>query len=407
MERNKTESKSVDQDVRITELDMIRGLALLGILIANMPLYSSPYLYMNMLDGESWTSTGDRIVKHLIYIFVEYKFISIFSFLFGAGFIIFLQRAEQKGRSGTVLYVRRLSFLLIIGILHGYFIWFGDILLVYAILGFALLAFYRRRLNTLLYWSLGLLLIPALWIAAHTFAPGLVPWGLPTGPSVDVAVRLIHDSNAVYSSGTYAEIFRQRLLDLPNLQNSSLLTVPLTFAMFLLGAYAWQKDWLRNPKLHTVAIRKLWLWSGCIGLLFLVFQLWLYYSVDAGQSGFNNAHWAGTLIAGPAIGLFYTASLLLLIQKSFWRQLFTPLQDAGRMALTNYLLQSIVCTFLFYSYGLGWYGQIAPSYGLVLSLIIFAAQVWGSRLWLRRYRFGPVEWLWRSLTYGKRQPMKR
>ncbi|MFC4597202.1 DUF418 domain-containing protein [Cohnella hongkongensis] len=392
--------------MRFAQLDWIRGLALLGIAIANMPLYSSPYLYMNMLDAEWWAATGDRIAKLLIYIFVDYKFISMFSFLFGAGFIIFLQRAEQKGRRGTALYLRRLFVLLLIGLLHGYFIWFGDILLVYAMLGFALLAFYRRKPNTLLYWSLGLLLIPAAWIALHTFAPGIVRWGLPEGPSTVDALRLIRDANEIYSSGTLEEMFRQRLLDLSHVQNSSLLTIPLTFAMFLLGAYAWRKGWLRNPDLHAVAIRKIGLWSGCIGLLFLAFQVWLHHTVDAGQSGFNNAHWAGILIAGPAVSVFYMASLLLLSRRRFWRLLLAPLQDAGRMALTNYLLQSVVCTFLFYSYGLGWYGQVAPSYGIALSLLLFAAQVWGSRLWLRRYRFGPVEWLWRSLTYGKRQPMK-
>jgi len=297
--------------------------------------------------------------------------------------------------------------LLLFGALHSYFVWLGDILLVYATLGFVLLAFYRRRPNTLLYTALGLLLLPAIWMAARTFVPELVPWGLPLGPSTDEAMRLIHDSHAAYGGGTYGDIFRQRLIDLTHLQNSSLLTVPLTFAMFLLGAYGWQQGWLRDPDSHTAAIRRIWRWSGGIGLLFLAFQLWQYLTVDAEQGGPDHAHWAGILIAGPAIALFYMASLLLLIRRRFWRRLLTPLQAAGRMALTNYLLQSLVCTFLFYSYGLGWYGQVAPSVGLGLSLLIFAAQVWLSTLWLRRFRFGPFEWVWRSLTYGRRQPMRR
>ncbi|WP_214628359.1 DUF418 domain-containing protein [Paenibacillus agaridevorans] len=406
MKRSNVEPNAGGREARAAHLDMIRGLALLGIVIANMPLFASASVYMNMVNVEWWSAAADLLVKQLIYIAIDYKFISIFSFLFGAGFILFLQNAERKGRRGTALYIRRLVVLLLFGALHSYFIWLGDILLVYAMLGFALLAFYRRKLNTLLYTALGLLLIPAAWIAAHTFAPELVPWGLPLGPSADEALRLLHDSNAVYSGGTYEEIFRQRLVDLSHLQNSSLLTIPLTFAMFLLGAYGWQKGWLRDPDRHVAAIRKVWRWSGGIGILFLAFQLWLYHTVDAGQIGFNTAHWAGILIAGPAIALFYMASLLLLIRRSFWRQLFTPLQAAGRMALTNYLLQSFVCTFLFYSYGLGWYGQIAPSIGLALSLLIFAVQVWLSGLWLRRFRFGPFEWVWRSLTYGKRQSMK-
>ncbi|GBG06438.1 hypothetical protein PAT3040_00965 [Paenibacillus agaridevorans] len=223
------EPNAWEREARAAHLDMIRGLALLGIVIANMPLFASASVYMNMVNVEWWSATAE-----------------------------------------------------------------------------------------------------------------LVPWGLPLGPSADEALRLLHDSNAVYSGGKYEEIFRQRLVDLSHLQNSSLLTIPLTFAMFLFGAYGWQKGWLRDPDRHVAAIRKVWRWSGGIGILFLAFQLWLYHTVDAGQIGFNNAHWAGILIAGPAIALFYMASLLLLIQRSFWRQLFTPLQAAGRMALTNYLLQSFV-----------------------------------------------------------------
>lgn len=407
MDVGRMEPKPEDRNGRIGELDLIRGVALLGIIIANMPLYSYPYLYMNMLEGSWWPGTFDQIARQLIYILVEYKFITMFSFLFGAGFMIFLERAEQKGRRGGALYVRRLSVLLVFGILHGYFVWFGDILIIYAILGFALLAFRSRRPGTLLCWALGLLLIPSVWIAVHTFAPSLIPWGLPPGPAAEAAERFIRDSIEAYGSGSYADIFQQRLADLSNLQNSSLLTIPMTFAMFLLGAYAWRKDWLRNPKLHTGLIRNIWLWSGLVGLPFLLLQIWLYQTVDAGQAGFNHAHWAGVLIAGPAISLFYTTSLLLLVQKRFWRKLLVPLQDAGRMALTNYLLQSVGCTLLFYSYGLGWYGQISPFYGLLLSLAIFGVQVQASRLWMRRYRLGPAEWLWRSLTYGQRQPMKR
>ncbi|XID90790.1 DUF418 domain-containing protein [Paenibacillaceae bacterium WGS1546] len=407
MDCSDKEPKPVDRNERIGELDLIRGVALLGILIANMPLYSSPYLYMNLLETQWWTGLGDQIAKNAINVLVEYKFITMFSLLFGAGFMIFLERAEKAGRKGAGRYARRLAVLLAFGLVHGYFVWFGDILVIYAILGIALLAFRTCKANTLLVWAIGLLLVPSAWMALHTFVPGLVPWGLPPGPSTEEAERLVLDSIQAYGSGSYSDIFQQRLADSSNVQNGALLTAPMTFAMFLLGAYAWRKDWLRNPRNHIDFFRKTLAWSGSIGVLFLVYQLWLYYGVDAERSGFNHAQWSGILIAGPAICLFYISSLILLARKPFWRKLLAPFQDAGRMALTNYLMQSVVCTLLFYSYGLGWYGEVSPLYGLLLSLVIFAAQVWGSRLWLRRYRFGPAEWLWRSLTYGERQPMKR
>lgn len=404
---SKEECNPHGHEARIVHLDMIRGLALLGIIIANMSLYASPSIYMNTLNWQWWTEGSDRLVKQFIYIAVDYKFITIFSFLFGVGFVLFLQNAEKKGRSGKILFIRRLAVLLLFGLFHSYFIWFGDILLMYAILGFALLAFYKRRLNPLLYTALGLLLIPAIWVGAHTYTPEFVPWGLPLGPMADESTQLLAESTDVYSGGTFVEMFQQRLVDISYLQNSALLTIPLTFAMFLLGAYGWQKGWLRDPEAHIAVIRKIWWWSGGIGLLFLAFQIWLYYTVDTVQSGFNNAQWAGILIAGPSIALFYMTSLLLLIRRPFFRKLFTPLEAAGRMALTNYLLQSFICTFLFYSYGFGWYGQITPSIGLGLSILIFAVQVWISGIWLHHFRYGPFEWIWRSLTYGRRQPMKR
>jgi len=245
MHHSNVEPNSGGREARVAHLDLIRGMALLGIIIANMPLYASPSIYMNMLNNQWWTTWPDLFVKQFIYIAVDYKFISIFSFLFGVGFILFLQNTEKKGRSGFKLFIRRLVVLLLFGVLHGYLIWSGDILLTYAILGFPLLAFYRRRLNTLLYTAIGLLLIPAIWVAAHTFTPELVPWGLPLGPVTDEANRLLLSSSTeVYKGGTYEEMFHQRLVDLSHLQNSSLLTVPLTFAMFLLGAYGWQKGWL-------------------------------------------------------------------------------------------------------------------------------------------------------------------
>ena len=142
MHHSNVEPNSGGREARVAHLDLIRGMALLGIIIANMPLYASPSIYMNMLNNQWWTTWPDLFVKQFIYIAVDYKFISIFSFLFGVGFILFLQNAEKKGS--------------------------GFKLLTYAILGLVLLAFYRRRLNTLPYTAIGLLLIPAIWVAAES-----------------------------------------------------------------------------------------------------------------------------------------------------------------------------------------------------------------------------------------------
>lgn len=207
--------------------------------------------------------------------------------------------------------------------------------------------------------------------------------------------------------GTYAEIFGQRVIDLSIMQESSLFVLPLTLAMFLLGAYAWKKGYFQNSTQHMTRIRQIWFWSLVIGLLFLILQVFLSNQVDALHHGYNFAHYTGILISGPALCLFYVSSLILLMRNKMWRKLLTPLQSVGRMALTNYILQSVICTFLFYSYGLGLFNQVGPALGVTIAIIIFIIQVIGSHLWLNYFRFGPLEWLWRSLTYGKWEPIKK
>jgi uncharacterized protein len=400
MDHSLTNFAPINREERIAELDVIRGFALLGILIVNMQLFSYPSLYINMLDGQWWAGAGDRVVKQGIYILIEYKFISMFSFLFGIGFMIFLEQARQKGRNGVRLYMRRLSVLMVIGLIHSYLIWFGDILLVYAVLGFLLLFFHNSMPRTLLNWALCILLLPALWIALHTFAPSIVPLGPPLGPTTETIDLFIQSSLEAYSNGTYAQLFQQRLLDISMVQESGITVIPLTFAMFLIGAYVWKREWFKHKTTDIAFLRKVWWQSGLIGVVFLVIQLVIYERVDLAQSGFNYALYAGALISGPALCFFYISSILLLLRRSFWRKLFSPLQDVGRMALTHYLLQSMICTTLFYSYGLGLYGHVGPLLGILLSFLIYFVQIVLSRLWMRRFKYGPVEWLWRSLTYG-------
>lgn len=397
----------VEQEERIQELDILRGVALLGILIANMPLFSSPYLYIQMLDKPWWTQSIDPFALWFIYAAVETKFLSMFSLLFGISFAIFMERASRKNRNAFALYTRRLSVLLAFGMIHSYFIWYGDILLLYAILGFLLLLFHKCRPNTLLIWAISLLIIPAAWIAVHTFAPQILPFGLPLGPAQAEIERQVQSSLTHYGSGTYADMFHQRLTDLANLQNGTLPAAPLSLAMFLLGAYAWKKGWSHWQAANQAWIRTIWPVSGAVGLIFLALQIWLRETADRQHAGFLEAHFAGVLIAGPALSLFYATSVLILLQKPRFRKWITPFRHAGQMALTNYLMQSIICTLLFYRFGLGMYGQVRPAYGLMLSVLIFAFQAGASAWWLKRYRFGPVEWLWRTLTYGSIQPMKR
>ncbi len=237
----------------------------------------------------------------------------------------------------------------------------------------------------------------------NTFAPQVVTFGPPLAPSTEAIHQLIDDSYHAYGSGSYLDMLQQRIVDMSMVQESSVTLIPMTFSMFLLGAYVWRKGWFHRLKSDNRLLRRFWFYSGLIGSIFLIGQVIFHVQVDVKESGYNYAHFAGALISGPAMSIFYITTLFQLLQKEVWRKRLSPLQDIGRMALTHYLLQSVVCSFLFYNYGFGLYGEVGAFVGFLLSCVIFAIQIVISKYWLRHFRFGPCEWLWRSLTYGKWQ----
>ncbi|MFD1413772.1 DUF418 domain-containing protein [Oceanobacillus jeddahense] len=382
---------------RIGELDLIRGMALLGILIANMQIFSYPYLYTSIIDAGWWQNAWDQTALWFIYLFVEQKFFTIFSFLFGLGFMIFLQRAKHKTDRPIRLYVRRLLFLFVLGLIHTYLIWSGDILLPYALLGFLLIFFYHKSAKTMLTWAVGLLVASCLFMIIQTFL--FDNFMAARAPSVLVIENLIQDSVHAYSQGTYMDMLIQRLLDSDFGMEFNIFMMPMILAMFLFGAYAGKKELFRNLNQHRTGIKKMWRWSFIIGTVFLIVQVVLRTQVDAQNSGYNMAHIIGVLISAPALCFFYITSVLLLLQRDIWQRLLRPLKAVGRMALTNYLLQTVVCTLIFYSYGFGMYGKLGPALGVVLAFIIFGIQIIASNLWLKHFKFGPMEWIWRSFTY--------
>jgi uncharacterized protein len=176
--------------------------------------------------------------------------------------------------------------------------------------------------------------------------------------------------------------------------------------MMLLGLYAGKRRIFANLPEHLPFIRKLWLWSLAIGLVGNF--LYVYFGAQSARTMPSPAlmiSLAGQTFGAPALAIFYMSSLVLLFQRPTWQRVLSPLAAVGRMALTNYLLQSIICTLLFYGYGLGLYDEVGPAGGILLAIVIYTFQVLWSNWWLRRFQFGPMEWLWRTLTYGRRQPM--
>jgi len=404
MGKNEYSTPVLEQE-RVHELDIIRGFALLGILIANMPFFASPTIYLTMTGVTWWTESWNVFAEFIIQFFTASKFFTMFSFLFGLGFVIFLQRATEKVSKPKTLFMKRLFYLLVIGLVHAFGIWYGDILVTYAMTGVFLLLFYSRKPKTILIWAFSLILIPASFMGLMGLLIYSVGDLIPTDTAtVASGMQMLEKSTAAYSSGTILDIFIQRAVDYTFMFSSNLLMMPIVLGMFLFGVYIAKTEKYKNIDRHLVFYRKVWVWSLAIGLPFNVLFVYSYFEQGAEVSFHAMTYFVGSVIGGAAICFFYMTSIVLLTRFESWQKVFHPLRAVGRMALSNYLLQSVVSTLIFYNYGLGLFGQIGPLIWLIIAALIFAGQIWLSNVWIKKYRFGPMEWLWRSLTYGKRQP---
>ena len=384
---------------RIEAIDILRGVAILGILIVNMQLFSLP-------EG----SAGGGPAQLLIYFFALEKFKALFSFLFGLGLAVQMMRADARGAQLLPLYARRLGVLFLIGIAHFLLVWDGDILHDYALLAVVLLLFRRASPKTLLVGAGALLAIPILLYSlttysaiTHRVSAPLMSWiSYETEPQ-DQATS---DANGrIYSSGTYGQQIRLRASELPGDLTPDT-DDAYVLALFLLGLYAGRRRILHDVPAHLPLIRRVQRWGLAIGIAGNVVFAVAGSFDPSPTSVAENVGRLCLVVAAPALMLFYAATIVLLTQREVWRRRLAPLAAVGRTALSNYLLQSLICTTIFYSYGLALFGKVGPSLGLLLTVTIFSIQIPMSVWWLKRFQFGPVEWLWRSLTYWQRQPMR-
>lgn len=400
---------------RIPTLDVLRGLALLGILVVNVELFGWP-IYQALTGGKDWTTPWDVVADWVVGFLAQGKFYPLFSLLFGLGMALQLERCEARGGRFGKLFCRRLLVLLGIGLAHGLLLWEGDILVCYALCGFLLLAFRGVKPATLLVWAAIFLVIPPLiygFIWAVIALCSLIPEGA-TAIGQEFArvraeyARLTDENLRVFARGTVGEIFLVRGRNVVFGWQCLFFFAPTVVAMFLLGLYAGRRRLLHPPAPDLRFIRRTLLWGLLVGLPASVVFVATSDSTDVLNIDLILvSSVAAMAVGGPCLSLAYAAALALVLQHDRWNRWLRPLGAAGQMALTNYLLQSVVCTTIFYSYGLGLYGSVGRAAALGLALVIFAAQVPLSVWWLKRFRFGPAEWIWRSLTYGCRQPMRR
>lgn len=389
----------VAEGERIRQLDGIRGFALLGILLVNMPSFMYPLLFLPDSGLVHTHSEMDGWIRLVFNMFVQTKFYTIFAFLFGVGFYLFMHRAESKQLPYQSLFTRRLVVLLIFGMAHMIFLWYGDILHTYALAGFLLLLFYHRQEKTIKRWAWTLLIgVQALYALMLTVPESFVPV-LDESPLVQKAID-------AYTNGSMAELWQFRIAnEIPIIFSLEFFIVLSVLPLFLFGLLAAKRGVFERTEEFIPAIRRVW-WIA------LGFSLVLVTMIPLVQFGIvkfpaSIAITVQTFVtwSGLSLSAFYVTSLLLLYRKDSGKRILKHLEPVGRMALSNYLSQTIIAVVVVRIGNL--YGTTGLAIGLVFSLVIFAVQIFVSRWWLTNYQFGPAEWLWRCLTYGKYVPMKR
>ncbi len=506
---------------RIETLDIVRGAALFAILVVNWTVNTH-------WDNDVWegfSGAADQVAWWTISIFLDEKARPMFTFMFGLGFAILMQRAEERGVPSVARYARRLAVLFVIGAAHD-ILTERDILWGYAIFGFLLLPLRKLNATLLVALALSWVLVPFTVNAIMgrgrsdrlarlinennartvvTLEPAVLdtyvgeyefdsePYGifvvrlgntlLGQSPGVpgfdDVPFRLfaiseteffsrsieaarisfVKDSTGTvtglvwgqgrralhgrmvrpgahaiddaarrrvagrdpeyqtYATGSFAEIVSGRARQFWNgissyTRNYRRWLNP-DFAIFLLGLYAGRRRIFHEITAHRAFIRKV-MWCGlALGSAGAASQVFLRDALPGAAFRGEPLSYMTNIVSGlagrfgaPALGLAYVAALTLLLQRNAWKSRLGPLGAVGRMTLTNYLLQSVAFVLLFFGYGLGWWGQTGAFTGLMLATALFALQIVASQWWMRRFRFGPAEWLLRTATYAERQPIR-
>lgn len=379
---------------RIELIDSLRGFALLGIFLVNISFFTTS-LQTISYGVDLWSGWYNELVLLLRGIVIDGKFVLIFSFLFGFGMVLMRESAQAKGRRFNRLYTRRQTALLLIGLLHGIFVWYGDILTHYALMGFLLMLFQRCKPRTLLIWSLSLLLIvPILVTVASLLSDSASQVVNPVSQADTHQIGVYYQERdaAIYGAGTMTQIIIQRVNDYIGSIFNMLLFYPQILGMFLMGAYFCKRRILHDVQENRKGIIRLLIIGGGIGLV-----LQLVLSLVKGLPFWGEA--AALFVGAPLLALAYIGLFALLYQNKLWKRALHWFSYPGKMAFTNYLLQSVLCGLIFYSYGLGWYGTIEPIWQMLIVVVIFALQAVFSRVWLKWFPIGPLEYVWRLFTY--------
>ncbi|KMY22468.1 DUF418 domain-containing protein [Bacillus pumilus] len=371
---------------RVELIDSLRGFSLLGILIVNMLNFQYDYDFEKMFDSSFW---GQEFGVYVTEILFQGSFYPIFSFLFGYSFIKLIESTKAKGLNTNAIVVRRGFGLIVLGMLHYIFIWNGDILLYYGACMLFLMMFMSSRIKTMLIWS-GVLGALSLVVSPYM-------------------MKLVHGTDElltdVYAKGDYADILLSRITVEDDmmivtiiLAIVSITLMPILGFLFgtmtvgpfaLLGMVIGKRGHLTEED-RGMAYRKGWVWVIVVGL-----ALKCATFIDTPWSEFV------MILGGYVLAIGYIQAFIVFYYSKAAEGLKRLLAGIGRLSLSNYLAQSIICTTIFYSYGLGLFGQMGSMFGLLLAVGLYTAQLFISYLYLKKWRRGPVEWLMGKWVYWK------
>ena len=398
--------------IRIETVDALRGFALFGILLVHAAEWFSAGPLPSFVFQTHSQGIANNIVQMIVGIFFSGKFYTFFSFLFGLSFALMLTRNVGSNRSFYLRFAWRLVILGIIGFLH-HLQWRGDILSIYAMLGFVMLLFSQASQKVVL--TVGLLLVLNTPIRVMNIYDFFWPKPAPAKTAQQPPAPPEEEANLLYKElkeGSYPEVIRSNYRGFKTKMDFQFSSgrIYVTLGFFLLGLYAGRRRLFQQLTAERSFFRKLTRATGfgvlgltAIGILLMV----LFGSAQQPPKWAELTFWFLMDTQSAALTIFYIAGLTLLFQRAWWQGIASPLASVGKMALTSYILQTVFGTLIFMGYGLGLLGEIDVWQAALLAFPIFILQILFSRWWLSRFRYGPFEWLWRSLTYGQAQPMIR
>ncbi len=397
------------QSERIVSLDVLRGFAVLGILVMNIQAFSMVgAAYFNPTAYGDLTGLN-HLVWLLSHLFFDMKFMSIFSMLFGAGIVLMADRMEARGRKPASVHYRRTVILILMGAAHAWLLWTGDILYAYGMCGLLVFLFRKKEAKTLIILGLTSVAVASVFSFGAQFTMDVWPEESVTGmakfwaPTQDqIAAEL-----EAFRGGWSAQNEYRFFLALQMQTGAFLSSLSWRAGGMMLLGMGLYKLGVFSAGLAAATYKKMILAAVLIGLPLVVcgigFQTSTGWALETGFFGglqFN--YWGSILVA-----LGWVGAMMLFCQSGAGSWLYRSLAATGQMALTNYLTQTLICTTLFYGHGFGLYGHVERSGQILIVFAVWVVQLLWSPWWLARFRFGPFEWLWRSLTYMRMQPLRR